>query len=200
MNIYSTTKHPSGFYVYAYIRKSNGQPYYIGKGTKARLIAKHKINIPKDHRYIIVLEENLTEIGAVALERRYIKWYGRKDNGTGILRNMTDGGEGVSGIIYSKERNDRIRQKLTNRVVSEKSKTRMSISQTGKHSGEKNRMFGKQHTEKVKKEHSERMKGNDWNVGKIWIHNIELKKTTSIKKEEPIPNGWVLGMLPRKLR
>jgi hypothetical protein len=92
------------FYVYFYLRSTDsdvagkGTPYYVGKGKDNRAYVKHgKIPIPKHKNDIILVEQNLTEIQAFILERYYIRWFGRKDNDSGILLNKTDGGEGVSG-------------------------------------------------------------------------------------------------------
>ena len=92
------------FYTYAYLRE-NRTPYYIGKGKDKRAYQREKTDIkpPKDKSRILILKKNLTEDRAFRHEIYMISVFGRKDLGTGILHNRTDGGEGCSGRKCTEE-------------------------------------------------------------------------------------------------
>ena len=157
MTIYSE-KDPLRFYVYAYLRKSSGTPYYIGKGTGSRAQSKdHAIMVPNESHRIVILESNLTELGAFALERRMIRWYGRRDLGLcGILRNLSDGGEGATGPKSAKwKASASLRRKGKPSSLKGKSFEELygvTRAQERRKNcslpGEKNGFFGKQHSEK----------------------------------------------------
>lgn len=137
------------YYVYEYLRTDN-TPYYIGKGRKNRAFTKqgHTVPLPSKDR-IRFVAENLSSEDAKNLEVELISKYGRKDNGTGILRNMTDGGEGSPGRIATAEQKrkmkearakqittdetrEKMRQTHTGRIHSEETKKKMSLSSSGR--------------------------------------------------------------------
>jgi hypothetical protein len=105
---------PNRFYTYAYLREDR-TPYYIGKGKANRVYAKHQkgISVPKDKLRIIYLKQNLTEEEAFKHEKYMIAVFGRKDLGTGILRNRSDGGEGPSGVVKSEELKRHLSEKMS---------------------------------------------------------------------------------------
>jgi hypothetical protein len=180
MNIYSKFNPSVGFYVYAYIRSKNsntgpaGTPYYIGKGINDRATKNHRhIPVP-DQRYIIICEQNLSEIGALAIERRLIRFWGRKNLKTGLLLNRTDGGEGCTGRSKeSRKLTSDANRKRKGMPLSERRQRAMKElhaktkgkKQSADHinkrklNGLKNGMFGKTHTDDVKQYLSDLFKG-----------------------------------------
>lgn len=109
------------FYTYAYLRVDRS-PYYIEKGQRGRAYqGKGKpCRVPKDKTRIIFLKQNLTEEESFRHEIYMIMVFGRKDLGTGILRNKTDGGEGCSGLIVREESKRKQSQKMKGKYVGKK--------------------------------------------------------------------------------
>ena len=116
----------SPWYIYMYLRKDGRSPYYIGKGRGRRAWSKdHTVPLPPTRNRILVIPASSEKI-ALRREIAFILFYGRKDAGTGILRNRTDGGErGTTGYIPSRDQIDRQRRSLTGYRHSEKTKSKL---------------------------------------------------------------------------
>jgi hypothetical protein len=118
------------------------QPFYIGKGSDdsiyyRRAYAKKgrnnywkKIVAKTDYKVEILLDE-LTHSNALEKEIEFIKMYGRVDIKTGILCNMTDGGEGCYGVLKTEEHRAKLRgvigKWMLGKKHSEETKKKMSI-------------------------------------------------------------------------
>jgi hypothetical protein len=102
--------------VYRHIRKDKNQPFYIGIGKTNRAYMKHGRNsiwnriVSKTDYEIEILFSDVSWEFAVEKEKEFIKMYGRINNNTGVLSNMTDGGEGSPGTITKESTRKLFRQ------------------------------------------------------------------------------------------
>jgi len=144
------------FYTYMWLRE-DGPPYYVGKGSGNRAFKKRRVgNPPADRVHIDYWPDEKTAFDA---EKALIAKYGRKDNGTGCLSNLTDGGDsppnhrgkkrsaewhrkqskvkkGRPGRKQSQATCEKRRLAMIGRTFSQESIDRMRIAQTGKRHSE----------------------------------------------------------------
>ena len=111
-------------YVYMILRKEDskslgadiapaGSPLYIGiTAHKKRLSDLKRGRLTFDRSQIHVLFEHEDIEWCKAMEKALIATYGRKDLGTGILLNHTDGGDGTTRRAHTEES-----KKKTSRAV-----------------------------------------------------------------------------------
>ena len=144
------------YYVYFH-RKSTDvrKVYYVGIGRRYRATQKHgRSNLWYRYydKYGFVcdkIHEGLTRPQAERLEEFYISMYGRVNNGTGCLANLTNGGEGTKGVAMTEERRRQISKQHTGSQRSEATKEKMRIASLGnKHSEKSKELIGQKSRER----------------------------------------------------
>lgn len=189
------------FYTYMWLRE-DGTPYYVGKGQgkrafrngcPTRAVIPEWIDEP-DTAHIVVYPMG-SEAEAFEAEIALIWYYGRKDLGTGCLRNLTSGGEGTSG--KSEDARKRISKAMSSRIVSES--TREKGRQRLKNKPPMH--LGFKHSEEARRKMSERGKGRTaWNKGvKATPEQIEANRKGHLGITWPIGRNPNNGWLGRKL-
>lgn len=173
------------FYSYLWLRE-DGTPYYAGKGHGNRAFTSraHNLHCPKDRARIMVFPQ-LNEVDAFESEKEMIWLFGRKDLGTGCLRNLTDGGEGTAGAIVSKETRKKQSAAKIGKPSPRKGQTTSLETRVKQSAAAKNRPCllagwnkGISSTEEHKKKQSESLKQNY----KPRLFSEETRKKMSLAK------------------
>lgn len=126
------------FYVYLHIKQSDGTVFYVGKGTKFRWSrvcdrTQHWKNTAIKHGVICkIAAHDLSAEEALVLEKKLIASYGRQDQKTGCLVNLTDGGDGVVNYVWTEEHRKKISEAGIGRKHTDEFKQMISKLHTGK--------------------------------------------------------------------
>lgn len=98
----------ASFYTYI-LARPNGVPFYVGKGMGKRWTlggnefsrnVARKVHRAGDKVKVMIFAA-ADEAAAFRCEVELIAAYGRRDLGTGVLCNLTGGGEGAAGMLLS---------------------------------------------------------------------------------------------------
>ena len=165
------------YYTYAYLREDR-TPYYIGKGKGNRAYRRRKKDIkpPKDKSRIILLKQNLIEEEAFKHEIYMIAVFGRKDLGTGILHNKTNGGEGSSGRIMTEKEKEHL-SKVMKRYTEEEVKKKASD-------------YYKKNKDRISKYYAERWKEMRKNTEEMEKRKLKRRKPKEMHKTNKLWKSW----------
>jgi hypothetical protein len=173
------------YYTYAYLREDR-TPYYIGKGegNRAYLQLNHKVKTPPKNR-ILILKDKLSEKESLKHEKYMIFILGRKDLGTGILRNRTNGGEGVSGLKHTEEAKKKMRKPKTKEHCKNVSKAIKEKWDNGKYDKEeyRKRELGKKVSQETKDKTSSSLK-EYYKENKKIVTDDQKKKISDTLKQK----------------
>lgn len=108
-------------YLYRHIRLDKNEPFYIGIGSDEEYEYKRAYQTRSRNRYwhnivnstdyeVEVMMDGLTWEEACLKEKEFVALYGRVCDGSGILANMTEGGDGVVGMSPSEETKEKLRK------------------------------------------------------------------------------------------
>jgi hypothetical protein len=179
------------YYTYAYLREDR-TPYYIGKGKGDRIHSTNRTyKPPKDKSRIIFLKQNLSEEEAFRHEIYMISVFGRKDNGTGILRNLTDGGEGVSNCGTLEQRSESRRKAWTSRTPEQRSEParKANAKMTPEQRSERTRKGRASMTPEQRSESSRKARANMTPEQRREIRRKGLESTTPEQRSEWAKRG-----------
>jgi len=177
------------YYTYAYLRE-DGTPYYIGKGKGTRIHSSNRrLNLPPKERRLF-LKHNLTEEEAFKHEIYMIAVFGRKDLGTGILHNRTDGGDGTSGFIATKEMREKMSKTRKGRIFSDEHRKKISAANRMRtHSQDTKRKISEANKgKKLSGEHNKKL--HEANIGNQYAKGKITSETTKLKIKEALSVNW----------
>ena len=189
--------------VYLHKRKTDNSVFYIGIGNNKRPYVKSnrskfwKNEVNKHDYNVEILSNNLTWENAQEAEIYLINLYGRRDNNTGCLVNLTDGGEGSPGTIISNETKCKISKKLKNFYNKNQHHSKgikIDTSNYNRNFGKDNWMFGKDIFKGSKSSCSKKV--IDITNNKIWNCIADCAVENNIKRSTL--TAWLNGQNKNK--